>query len=330
VNVRDSISGRIPLGRTRNGPSGLPAPGIPGVFDPAGAGIPGQDGLDGEQGPQGERGLAGERGPAGAMGPPGLDGEDIEPLFVIPPDAPYNARFLGPLHRFGSIGLNNSVTLGADDATAATLTSLDIRGGSSGAGGASQIRFFVSGTQAGSIEGGLFGTFLFRYNTLFKFYDSVSAKSLDFQTGKITAYDGIACVANGVPTEYAQVNLTAQSAAIAATTLYAVPVSATGLYRINWYLKVTRAATISSTLGAITFGFTDGTDSVVQSLVAQGATQAGAAATTNTGNSTTSVLCGTTIVYALASTNITYAIAYATSGATTMQYEVHMRLEALG
>ena len=119
---------------------------------------------------------------------------------------------------------------------------------------------------------------------------------------------------------------TAQAAAVTSSLLYAVPATQTQvvLYRIKFYLKVTRAATTSSTLGALTITFTDASDSVAQSVVALGGTQTGAAGTTNTGNSTVSVLQGTLTVNAKAGTNINFAIAYTSSGATTMQFEYHL------
>lgn len=121
----------------------------------------------------------------------------------------------------------------------------------------------------------------------------------------------------------ADVDLTAQSAAKTATTLFTPSVSA--FYEIEIYLKVTTAATTSSTLGAVTIAFTDGTDSVAQSLTALLATQAGVAATTNTGNSTTTVLQGSVKIWAKTGVAVTYAIAYVSSGATAMQYEAHLR-----
>lgn len=137
--------------------------------------------------------------------------------------------------------------------------------------------------------------------------------------GKISTYNGIATVGNGVPSEVATVDLTGQSAAIGSTTLYAVPASGAGLYKITYYAKVTRAATTSSTLGALTVGWTDVDDSVVQSN----------ASATNTGNTTTSFLSSSFVVNAKASTNITYQTAYATSGATSMLYSLHVKVEAL-
>jgi len=130
-----------------------------------------------------------------------------------------------------------------------------------------------------------------------------------------------------LPVEAAEVDLTAQTAAISATTLLTPSVS--GLYRISVYLKVTRAATTSSTLGALTIAFTDASDSVAQSLVVGLRTEAGATATTNAGNATSSKLVGQCIVNAKAAVAITYAIAYVSSGTTTMLYEAHLKVEAM-
>ncbi len=133
-------------------------------------------------------------------------------------------------------------------------------------------------------------------------------------------------IPNRIPVQAAVADLTAQSAAKSATTLLTPSVS--GLYRISAYLKVTTAAGTSSTLGGVTITFTDGTDSVAQSQVMGLQTQAGAIATTNAGNATTSKLSGDLIIYAKAGVAIQYAIAYASSG-TAMQYEAHLVIETM-
>ena len=136
--------------------------------------------------------------------------------------------------------------------------------------------------------------------------------------GKNVKYRNIVTVSNGIPSEYATVDLTTQSAIINTTTLYAVPADGAGMYRISYTAKVTRAATTSSTLGALTIGYTDA-DATTPAIVSA----------TNTGNTTTSLIQGVVIVYAKASTNITYAMGYVSSGATTMQYNLHIKVEAL-
>ena len=110
----------------------------------------------------------------------------------------------------------------------------------------------------------------------------------------------------------ATVDLTAQSAAISATTLYTPPTA--GIYTITYYAKVTTAATTSSVLGAFSVISTD-TDSNVVTTVGNTSTQ---------NSLTTGFISGTITVYAKASTAIQYTMGYTSSGATAMQYELHM------
>lgn len=145
--------------------------------------------------------------------------------------------------------------------------------------------------------------------------------------GIFSRYNGIDTVLCGIPYLVATVNLTTQAAAIATTTIYAVPATTTGVYKINWNAKVTRAATTSSTLGGLTITYTD-PDGVVQTISAGGQLANGTIALTATTNNTTTVLLGYTITLnCKASTNIQYAFAYASSGATTMQYNINLNVE---
>lgn len=139
-------------------------------------------------------------------------------------------------------------------------------------------------------------------------------------------YNGINTVSNGVPAEYATVDLTAQTAGIAATTLYTP--AATGMFRISAYLKITTAGT-SPVLGPLTITYTDGTDSVAQSVVMSQQLQTGATSNTgNNGNTATSVLTGSLIIYAKTGVAIQYAVAL-TGTVGAAQYEVHLKCEAL-
>jgi hypothetical protein len=146
-------------------------------------------------------------------------------------------------------------------------------------------------------------------------------------TGTFLNINGIATVSNGIPIEAAQVNLTGQVAAIAATTLF-TPASI-GMYRISAYLKVTTVDATSSTLGPVTITYTDGTDSVAQSNVMLMASETGAAVTSNAGNTTAAKLIGSMQIWAKTGVAIKYAIAYASNVAGTMAYEVHLMLEAM-
>lgn len=137
-------------------------------------------------------------------------------------------------------------------------------------------------------------------------------------------YAGIATVSQGQPAEYATVDLTAQTAAITATTLYAVPAAGQGMYRISWSATITTAASVSSVLGG-TNGFqilyTSPTDSVVKTTVSGNSV-------TSAANTTATAVGGVEIVYAKLSTNIQYQYDYTSSG-TAMAYELHLKIEAL-
>lgn len=109
-------------------------------------------------------------------------------------------------------------------------------------------------------------------------------------------------------------SLTAQAASIGTTAL--VPTAASGQYRVSWYLRVTTAATTSSSI-AITIGSTESSIAL---------TQDGAAVT---GNLTTSMQSGSVIVSVDAGTPITYATTYASVGGTAMQYRLTVLVEAI-
>lgn len=149
----------------------------------------------------------------------------------------------------------------------------------------------------------------------------------DFQLiSTITKYNNISTVSNGVSSVYATVNLTAQVAAITATTAYAVPASGVGQYRISFVAKVTTAATTSSVLGG-TAGFqikyTDADDSVV---VTTGALSNISGSVLNT-NTTQNTYAGTIMVNVKASSNIQYLMDYTSVGLTAMQYNLHIIIE---
>lgn len=144
-------------------------------------------------------------------------------------------------------------------------------------------------------------------------------------TNLISKYNNIATVSNGVPSELATVDLTAQSAAITATTLYAIPSTGAGMYRVSWVATVTTAASTSSVLGG-TNGFqlkyTDGNDSVVK-------TSNPTTVTSSAGNTTATSISESFLAYCKASTNLQYLFDYTSVGVTAMQYNLHIKVEAL-
>jgi hypothetical protein len=153
---------------------------------------------------------------------------------------------------------------------------------------------------------------------------SAGVAAMALQGGVVNQYNGISLVANGIPVLVAKADATAQAANIAATTLYAVPASGAGMYRVSCYVALTQPATTSSTIPACYAGFTDpDTNAVSTPWISS----------TSTGNTigNTSVGQNTSAINAKASTNIQYGTTgYASSGATTMQYAIHVKLEYLG
>jgi hypothetical protein len=117
----------------------------------------------------------------------------------------------------------------------------------------------------------------------------------------------------------AETDLTAQSANVGFQPIFTPPV--TGLYCCNAYASVTRAATSSSTLPAVQVGWQDGDSSTNTN---QSITPVSTANTVGTyGN-------GTTVFYAKAGVAIQIATSgYASSGATSMQYALHVSIERL-
>jgi hypothetical protein len=152
---------------------------------------------------------------------------------------------------------------------------------------------------------------------------SANDTTANLSFGKVIKYNGVATVSAGVPAEYATSDLTAQSAAITATTLYAT--TATGMYRVSWSSDITTAATASSSLGG-TNGFqvlyTSPTDSVVKTTVAGNSV-------TSAANTTGTAVGGSLICYAKTGTNIQFTYDYTSVGVTAMVYELHVKLEAL-
>lgn len=132
------------------------------------------------------------------------------------------------------------------------------------------------------------------------------------------------------PAILASVNLTAQTAAKATTTLFTP--SATGFYRISIYLQITTAGDVSSVLGGaggVVITYNDGIGNVAQSDVMALTTLAGAIAISSAVNTTATNLAGTLVIYARTGVAVTYAIGYTSVNANVMTYSAHLRAEAL-
>jgi hypothetical protein len=142
---------------------------------------------------------------------------------------------------------------------------------------------------------------------------------------KVIKYAGVATVSAGVPSELATVDLTAQSAAISATTLYAVPAAGAGMYRVTWVATITTKDAEASALGGTNgfqVSFTSPTDSVVK-------TDSPTTPIISAANTTGTSISGCEVVYAKASTNIQYAFGYTSSTPGQMIYELHIKCEAM-
>lgn len=146
----------------------------------------------------------------------------------------------------------------------------------------------------------------------------------------INNYGGVATVAGGVPALLAKADATAQAANIGATILYTVPAGGAGMYWVSGYNVVTQAATVSSTLASIFLTWTDNDSGVIGAGVSLTNTST-ANSVGATGVNAGAQLPGVVIINAKAGTAITFVTAnYASSGATPMQYAIHLKLGYLG
>ena len=111
------------------------------------------------------------------------------------------------------------------------------------------------------------------------------------------------------------VGLTAQAATVSATDFQTVSLTE-GLYRVTYAARITRAATVNSSL-TVALGWTDGGVSCSQSGAAM------------TGNTTSTTQSGIVAMHVDAATPVTYTLTYASAGATTMLYSFTAALESV-
>lgn len=147
----------------------------------------------------------------------------------------------------------------------------------------------------------------------------------------ISSYNGAATVNNGVAAQVATIALTAQAATLTNHALFTP--AYTGFYRLTGWMKKTQAATSSSTLGTMTLSWTDvDTNSLTFTMGFVGSTgtivQSNAANTAVTLPASANTLVPFTL-YASSGNPITFTLTYASTGATPMQYELYLVLEAL-
>lgn len=146
-------------------------------------------------------------------------------------------------------------------------------------------------------------------------FTTISASTGITATAGITSYKGVSTVANGVPSEYAQINSTAQTASIASATLYAVPSGGSGFYLVFVDLICTTTGTGGTVQASL--GWNNGSASMTANSSIN--------SLSTLGNEVTQIF----TVYSAASQNITYSTTV--SGASgSPQYSVRIRLFYLG
>ncbi len=160
---------------------------------------------------------------------------------------------------------------------------------------------------------------------------SVAEKFQVDLNGLIPKYNNIATVKNGIPSEYAAIDTTGLTANVGASTLYAVPSTGEGLYRISAYVVETTAGSLSSTLPNVQIIYTD-KDSNTSVTIDATPVLAGAGLGQSAAlgvNAIGTVSSGVIVIYVKASTTIQYQTVNYASNLAGMTYALHIRLEAM-
>lgn len=147
---------------------------------------------------------------------------------------------------------------------------------------------------------------------------SVTATELGYLSGVTSA---IQTQLDTKPTLVASVSLTAQNAAIAATTAYTLPAS-DGVYRVSMVLTITTAAGTSSQIG-FQCRFTNATDNVVKTSPNINDVTRSASNTTGT------VITYTYLIRGKASTAVQYIVNYASNAAGVAVYDFYLTVEKI-
>lgn len=149
--------------------------------------------------------------------------------------------------------------------------------------------------------------------------------------GKNTSYNGITAVSNGLPAEYATIDTTGLTANVNTSTLYAVPASGVGMYRVSAYVVETVAGSISSTLPNVQIVYNDRdtagsiTIDATPVLGVAGIGQTGALTTNTVGTAASGVI----VISVTASTTIQYLTTNYASNLAGMTYALRLKLESL-
>lgn len=142
--------------------------------------------------------------------------------------------------------------------------------------------------------------------------------------GIVTKYANVTTAGNGMAYIQGTANLTAQAANVAASTVIGSGTTAS-LYRVSVFIKINQAATTSCTMPDTRIIYTDRDSGAVRTVQVTAGSSV---------NSTSTYASADVVIDAQAGTNIQYDIgqvtAYASSGATPMQFAYRLRLENLG
>ena len=117
------------------------------------------------------------------------------------------------------------------------------------------------------------------------------------------------------PNRVGSAQLTTQAASISTTSVSTASLPA-GLYRLSYYARISRAATVSSSL-IVTLGWTDDAVTVTASGVAM------------IGNTTATAQGASFMVEIDQASPIVYSTTYASVGGTTMQYKLDVVVEQM-
>ncbi len=287
---------------------------------------PGAQGAPGAQGLQGVPGSTGPTGPPGqnAVGSPG-------------PQGPAGAK--GDTGPQGGIGLTGAT--GATGETGATGPAGNP--GAEGAPGPEGQRGFPGPTGAPGAQGpqgeqGLRGVTITVWENNVQYFvgDPVThsgvlyialQENVDVATTDTDVWSPIVGGSSGRPSIVATSQLTAQAAAITATTIYAVPnaVSNNGMYRVSYVATITTVDGTSCVLGGANgfqVTFTDLNDSVVKTSIPS-------VPVTSAVNATSTTISGDLLCLCKQNTNIQYAFGYTGVGGQ-MRYDLSISVEFLG
>lgn len=125
----------------------------------------------------------------------------------------------------------------------------------------------------------------------------------------------LAATVNKTAQQIGSVSLTAQTATIAATAI-PTPTLTTGRYRLSYYVRITTPGTVSSSV-TVSFVWTNGGIACTKPFVAL------------TGNTTATTQSGSEVVLADMGTTLTYAVTYASAGATPMAFALEVWAESV-